>query len=55
MCGATTSAALAEHSSQRFFFAPLGRDGLSGVAAFFKLPKKSPRFGIGISSPCFVF
>jgi len=35
-------------SSQRFFVGRRTAD-LSGVTAFFRLPKKSPRFGIGIS------
>ena len=40
---------------QHYFFGPRRFDVFSGVAAFFRLLKKSPRFGTGMSSPGWVF
>src|SRR2546423_15241532 len=48
--GATTSATKHAADSNNYFFGPR-RSDFSGAAAFFRLLKKSPRFGIGISAP----
>src|SRR5262245_41317437 len=54
MRGATTCASKRAGAFSYFCFGPRFSD-FCGAAAFLRLPKKSPRFGIGISSPCFVF
>src|SRR5690348_6278202 len=52
--GDTTSDSKSGTGSSYFCFGPRFSD-LSGVAAFFRLRKKSPRFGTGISKSLFVF
>jgi hypothetical protein len=52
--GATTSASKRRTAFSYFFFGRRFDFFFSGVAAFFKSAKKSPRVGTGISAPCFV-